>query len=375
MFGSVCHIFRRNPLMFRDFYAIRTPIVWHTLGGYSFQMWGVGVVRIVVNVSRTPSGKPISWFVQVQESLALSGNFACWSDQYTTTTDSGSDQYTITTHSDTRLMRLMLSFGSLGGDHRVQHWYHEQEWVNSQCAVFLVFLWGAGGDIGLFVVDVVVDMVVSVVVGVHVCVYIVCSCLRVCLSGDFILSSLFEFWFFWFALCFWLHECVKPFLSAVALFGLFLSASPTYYHSLSVFHWLVLFWASIQKLCGHFYYQKIRFWGAFQLLLVLDGFVWGGRRKDTHHPTQLLFLSDGVSLMQMCFPSFCFRCFCCVSWFLDEMKTTNLIVLFLSVCCFCGCVVFVYIPDQRYHLMFVFVLFMSIQNSSFVFQHILPRNV
>ena len=30
--GSVCHIFCRNPLILTDFYAIQTPIVWHILG-------------------------------------------------------------------------------------------------------------------------------------------------------------------------------------------------------------------------------------------------------------------------------------------------------------------------------------------------------
>ena len=47
IFGSVCHIFCRNPLTLTDFYAIRTPIVWHILGAYFLQIWEVGVVRII----------------------------------------------------------------------------------------------------------------------------------------------------------------------------------------------------------------------------------------------------------------------------------------------------------------------------------------
>ena len=45
--GSVCHIFCRNPLILTDFYAIQAPIVWHILGAYFLQIWGVGVVRII----------------------------------------------------------------------------------------------------------------------------------------------------------------------------------------------------------------------------------------------------------------------------------------------------------------------------------------
>ena len=45
--GSIYHIFCRNLLILTDFYAIRTPIVWHVLGAYFFQIWGVGVVRII----------------------------------------------------------------------------------------------------------------------------------------------------------------------------------------------------------------------------------------------------------------------------------------------------------------------------------------
>ena len=48
--GPVRHIFGRNPLILRDFYAIRTPIVWHILGAYFLQIWGVRVVRIVSNL-------------------------------------------------------------------------------------------------------------------------------------------------------------------------------------------------------------------------------------------------------------------------------------------------------------------------------------
>ena len=39
-FGSVCHLFCRNPLILRDFYARRAPIVWHILGAYFLQIWG-----------------------------------------------------------------------------------------------------------------------------------------------------------------------------------------------------------------------------------------------------------------------------------------------------------------------------------------------
>ena len=44
---SVCHIFCRNPLILTDFYAIRTPLVWHILGASFLQVGGVGVVRII----------------------------------------------------------------------------------------------------------------------------------------------------------------------------------------------------------------------------------------------------------------------------------------------------------------------------------------
>ena len=47
IFGFVCHIFCRNPLILADVYAIHTPIVWHILGAYFLQIWGVGVVRIL----------------------------------------------------------------------------------------------------------------------------------------------------------------------------------------------------------------------------------------------------------------------------------------------------------------------------------------
>ena len=48
IFGSVYHIFCRNPLISTDSYAIRTPIVWHILGAcFCLQIWGVGVVRII----------------------------------------------------------------------------------------------------------------------------------------------------------------------------------------------------------------------------------------------------------------------------------------------------------------------------------------
>ena len=39
IFGSVCHICCRNPLMLREFYAIRTPIVWH-IWGHTFCKYG-----------------------------------------------------------------------------------------------------------------------------------------------------------------------------------------------------------------------------------------------------------------------------------------------------------------------------------------------
>ena len=44
--GSVCHIFCRNPSILADFCAMWTPIVWHILGAYFLQIWGVVVVRI-----------------------------------------------------------------------------------------------------------------------------------------------------------------------------------------------------------------------------------------------------------------------------------------------------------------------------------------
>ena len=49
---SICHIFCRNPLILTDFYAIRTPILWHILGAYFLQIWGGGVVRIIFRFFR-----------------------------------------------------------------------------------------------------------------------------------------------------------------------------------------------------------------------------------------------------------------------------------------------------------------------------------
>ena len=54
--GSVCHIFCRNPLILTDFYAIQSPIVRHSLGAYFLQIWGVGVVRIIFNSSHFSGG-------------------------------------------------------------------------------------------------------------------------------------------------------------------------------------------------------------------------------------------------------------------------------------------------------------------------------
>ena len=42
IFGSARHTFCRNPLRLTDFYAIRTPIVWHLLGAYFFGNTGGG---------------------------------------------------------------------------------------------------------------------------------------------------------------------------------------------------------------------------------------------------------------------------------------------------------------------------------------------
>ena len=51
IFGSVCHIFCRNPLILADFHAIRTPIV----GAYLLQIWGGGEkVRFVNFRGRSP---------------------------------------------------------------------------------------------------------------------------------------------------------------------------------------------------------------------------------------------------------------------------------------------------------------------------------
>ena len=44
-FGSACHIFCRNPLLLRDFYAIQTLIAWHIFGAYFLLIWEVGVGR------------------------------------------------------------------------------------------------------------------------------------------------------------------------------------------------------------------------------------------------------------------------------------------------------------------------------------------
>ena len=54
VFGSVCHIFCRNPLILRDFYAIRTPTAWHIWGVYFSQIWRVGVVRSAFNTEQKP---------------------------------------------------------------------------------------------------------------------------------------------------------------------------------------------------------------------------------------------------------------------------------------------------------------------------------
>ena len=58
--GSVCHIFYGHPLISTDFYAIRTPIVWHILGAYFLQIWGMGVVRIIFNKFWTLSSQKFS---------------------------------------------------------------------------------------------------------------------------------------------------------------------------------------------------------------------------------------------------------------------------------------------------------------------------
>ena len=42
IFFGVCHIFCRNHLIFTDFYAIQTPIVWHILGAFLWQYGGWG---------------------------------------------------------------------------------------------------------------------------------------------------------------------------------------------------------------------------------------------------------------------------------------------------------------------------------------------
>ena len=46
-----------NPLILTDFYAIRTPIVWHIWGAYFLQIWGVGVGRIIF-IFRVPELNP-----------------------------------------------------------------------------------------------------------------------------------------------------------------------------------------------------------------------------------------------------------------------------------------------------------------------------
>ena len=54
--GSVCHIFCRNPLILTDSYAIRTPIVWHILGAYFFQMYGGwGWSELLSELRETPA--------------------------------------------------------------------------------------------------------------------------------------------------------------------------------------------------------------------------------------------------------------------------------------------------------------------------------
>ena len=57
--GSVCHIFSRNPLILTDFYAIQTPILWHIFGAYFLQIWGVGVVRIIFIKDRLTISFPL----------------------------------------------------------------------------------------------------------------------------------------------------------------------------------------------------------------------------------------------------------------------------------------------------------------------------
>ena len=42
-FGGLCAVFSvENPLILRDFHAVRTPIVWHILGAYSAEVGGGG---------------------------------------------------------------------------------------------------------------------------------------------------------------------------------------------------------------------------------------------------------------------------------------------------------------------------------------------
>ena len=51
--GSVCHIFCRNPVILREFYAIRAPIVWHMMGAFiCCKCGGLGVVSIFLKWCR-----------------------------------------------------------------------------------------------------------------------------------------------------------------------------------------------------------------------------------------------------------------------------------------------------------------------------------
>ena len=58
IWGSVRHVFCRAPLISTDFYAIRTPIVWHILGAFFFANMGGGGGQIENVINQKRSGDP-----------------------------------------------------------------------------------------------------------------------------------------------------------------------------------------------------------------------------------------------------------------------------------------------------------------------------
>ena len=78
--GSICHIFCRNPLTLTDFYAIQTPIVWHILWAYFLQIWGWGWSELFSRAFRSQAftyGCALSIALQ-KSRFVVFPNFLAW---------------------------------------------------------------------------------------------------------------------------------------------------------------------------------------------------------------------------------------------------------------------------------------------------------